>query len=310
MTARRPIDPRRLTATRVQGFAVTRAHAPHPRTMARGTLGHTASPPQIGFVGVPHPPFRRGSEEPFQEHALPGEALVPPAPGPDQPHRLRPLGRVVVDRAGRLYELLPVGEGRPAPVSGNQDEVPRPAGRRGGDEAGATESTPAVPSGRIDRVFAEPGLRREMRFGDFQADLAPWMAHPERLPPDAVVACHLQVYQTLVPSGSEAIPSGGPQAPRARALTRSAASRLGVPELFLAPPTGLPLPRPGRPRVQRSFLLRPAGDPSLKEPVRAAVQSPPRAPVPADRGAPDGSAKRGVSSFLRGLGLRRGSRRA
>jgi hypothetical protein len=120
---------------------------------------------------------------------------------------LRPLGRVARDPQGQLLELLPFSS--PAESAGKMGEIidgelvepSSPANSENrAEEASriATQRTERSSDFRSRRFFANPGLPRVVELGRFRALLASQLSHPERLRDPHRLACHVQIYESLL----------------------------------------------------------------------------------------------------------------
>jgi len=122
---------------------------------------------------------------------------------------LRPLHRIARDPLGQLLELLP-GQSLPTETEGEEplegelvSELPAKAAQHHAPERAPAAQPLAPAKNRCRKLFAEPGLPRVLELGRFRPILAAQLAHPERLREEHRLACHLQIYQALVPQRAD-----------------------------------------------------------------------------------------------------------
>jgi hypothetical protein len=129
------------------------------------------------------------------------------------------------------------------------------------------------------KVFAEPGIRLRIPFGQVNHELAAQLKQPERLKDDDPVECYAQIYeaQCTMPVARIAAAELGDGALQSQLhpLTRDRAERLGAPQLFK--PTRYPFETRASTRQiyagQRVYRLWPVFDPTEERKENPAGQN-------------------------------------
>jgi hypothetical protein len=219
--------------------------------------------------------------------------------------KLQPLGEVVVDSEGRLYERLgeipiayqPAGANgasngrhtteRTAPTGNGAKPIARPSPNRP-----PVYRPPNAPA--YEKLFADPGLHLQLPCGVLREELGPLLAHAEQMHEEELLDCHLQIYQLRMPVAPAQIAAAelgdARWAWRFRPLTQAKAEAWGIPEIFIGEPARSETNRVVR--TQRLYLITPAADlvqpdaekpQSLEEPELAhagngAVETPSQSP--------------------------------
>ncbi|MBZ5701865.1 MAG: hypothetical protein LAN84_08455 [Acidobacteriia bacterium] len=165
--------------------------------------------------------------------------------------RLRPLERLVRGPRGEFLELLPA----PQPPASSTEEVfdaefvdqpQQHRNEREGHPASAADVKPEQglpPAAACRRIFADPGLPRLVRFGDFKAMLAPQLAHSERLRDVHRLPCYVQVFESprdqRADSFFEAIQAGAKSTAPIQPLQDEVVAMLGLAGFLLRRPRPL-----------------------------------------------------------------------
>jgi len=165
--------------------------------------------------------------------------------------RLRPVERLVTGSQGELIDLVAAGGGGAAPGA-----------TKNGRRKSGKEQLPAIPDRRetaleiVRRLAPAPGVRRVVCWGDFKEQLAPRIAQPALLRDAHQLACHVQVYESLIEQTLGALAAAAlgdaARAGELRVLTPAHAQKLGLAEL-------LRRDRVPRPDVARGADPLPAG---------------------------------------------------
>ena len=125
--------------------------------------------------------------------------------------QLRPLGELVSDEQGRIFEVRPTSESR-AGESATQQVEPngRPGDRAPVDVASKTEAAnhsktpsrpapaPAAPdetSPGYRKILADPGLYLKLPWSNIKGEMTRQVKHPERLSDADEVECYAQIYE-------------------------------------------------------------------------------------------------------------------
>ena len=194
--------------------------------------------------------------------------------------QLRPLGALVSDEHGRIFEVQPAREAPPATTeppqaSASEPEQSRFASTTNNGHHVETTSQPArtqgihtEPSPAYRTIVADPGLYLQLPWAHVKSELAPYLQHPETLPDDDLLACYAQIYeaQRTLPAAQLAALALGDAACAAQLhpLTQAKAQMLGVPQLFK--PTREPFEMRATSRHiyagQRVYRLCPVFDPT------------------------------------------------
>ena len=162
--------------------------------------------------------------------------------------QLRPLGALVSDERGRIFEVQPASEAQPAATeppraSASESEQSRLASTTNNGYHAETTSRPArtrviqtEPSPAYRTIVADPGLYLKLPWARVKSELAPQLQHPEKLRDDDVLECHAQIYeaQRTLPAAELATLALGDAAfaPQLQPLTQAKAQMLGAPQLF------------------------------------------------------------------------------
>jgi hypothetical protein len=165
--------------------------------------------------------------------------------------QLRPLGALVSDEHGRIFEVQPASEAQPAATeppraSASEPEQSRLASTTNNDHHAETTSRPArtrviqtESSPAYRKIVADPGLYLQLRWAHVKNELAPYLRHPETLRDHDVLECHAQIYeaQRTLPAAQLAALALGDAAfaPQLQPLTQAKAQMLGAPQLFKPP---------------------------------------------------------------------------
>jgi hypothetical protein len=193
---------------------------------------------------------------------------------------LHPLGMLVSDERGRIFEVQPAREAPPATTEPPQASVSAPAQSRVAsttNDGHAVDPTPqpvrtpgvhTEPSPAYRTIVAPPGLSLQLPWAHVKSELVPYLQHPEQLRDHEVLACSAQIYeaQRTLPAAQLAALALGDAACAAQLhpLTQAKAQILGVPQLFK--PTREPFEMRATSRHiyagQRVYRLCPVFDPT------------------------------------------------
>lgn len=205
--------------------------------------------------------------------------------------QLRPLGELVLDDAGKVFEICPAGEiesniptpgkanvqavraAQEAPANGkNQVTVtPQPTEKDGCVDPvmSPQEKTVVSQLPAYQKLFADPGIRLQLAFGRVKREISGQLQHPERLQEKDVVECYAQFYEAhqSLPVARVAAAEFGNAALQSQLyfLTKGKAQLLGVPQLFKTSPQPFAMEATTRELYpnQCVYQLRPIFDPTL-----------------------------------------------
>jgi hypothetical protein len=196
--------------------------------------------------------------------------------------QLRPLGVLVRDERGRIFEVQPAPETQPAATeypraSASEAEQIRLASTTNNGYHLETTSRPAHPQGiqtepspAYRTIVADPGLYLQLPWAHVKRELAPYLKHPEKLRDHDVLECHAQIYeaQRTLPAAQLASLALGDAAfaSQLHPLTQAKAQMLGAPQLFK--PSREPFEMRATSRHiyagQRVYRLWPVFDPTVE----------------------------------------------
>jgi hypothetical protein len=197
--------------------------------------------------------------------------------------QLRPLGELVSDEHGRIFEVQPARKAQAATkelprTSASEPEQGRFTATTNNGHHVETTSQPArtpgmpgiqtEPAPAYRTIVAEPGLSLQLPWTHVTNELAPHLQHPETLRGDDLIECHAQIYEaqrTLSAVQLAALALGNAAfAAQLYPLTQAKAQMLGVPQLFK--PTREPFEMRATSRYlcagQRVYRLCPVFDPT------------------------------------------------
>src|SRR5215475_7642806 len=121
--------------------------------------------------------------------------------------QLRPLGALVSDEHGRIFEVQPASEAQaaatePPRASASVPEQSRLASTTNNGHHAETTSRPAhtrviqtEPSLAYRKIIADPGLYLKLPWARVKSELAPQLQHPEKLRDHDILECHAQIYE-------------------------------------------------------------------------------------------------------------------
>jgi hypothetical protein len=196
--------------------------------------------------------------------------------------QLRPLGALVRDERGRIFEVQPAREAQPDATehrraSASEPEQSRLASTTTNGYHTETTSRPArtqgiqtEPSPAYRTIVATPGLYLKLPWVRVKSELAPYLKHPAKLRDHDVLECHAQIYeaQRTLPAAQLAALALGDAAfaSQLHPLTHAKAQILGTPQLFK--PTREPFETRATSRQiyagQRVYRLWPVFDPTVE----------------------------------------------
>jgi hypothetical protein len=196
--------------------------------------------------------------------------------------QLRPLGKLVSDEHGRIFEVQPAREAQLAATehpraSASEPEQIRLASTTNNSHRTETISRPARPQGiqtepspAYRAIVADPGLYLQLPWAHVKNELAPYLRHPEKLRDHDVLECHAQIYEaqrTLSAAELATLALGDAAlASQLQPLTQAKARILGAPQLFK--PTREPFETHATSRQiyagQRVYRLWPVFDPTIE----------------------------------------------
>jgi hypothetical protein len=195
--------------------------------------------------------------------------------------QLRPLGKLVSDEHGRIFEVQPAQETQSTTkenpwTSASEPEHVIPPSTANNSHRTETISRPARPQGiqtepspAYRAIVADPGLYLQLPWAHVKNELAPYLRHPEKLRDHDVLECHAQIYEaqrTLLAAQLAALALGDAAfASQLQPLTHAKAQMLGAPQLFR--PTHEPFETHATSRHiyagQRVYRLWPVFDPTI-----------------------------------------------
>jgi hypothetical protein len=169
--------------------------------------------------------------------------------------QLRPLGEVVRDEQGRIFEVRATTEKAAAESAKQQEKANGSPTDRAPDEvASKTEAVnhsrtqsrlaPAQAASKeassgYRKILADPGLYLKLPWSNIKGEMTTQVKHPEKLSDADEVECYVQIYevQQTLPATQLAAAELGDGALHAhlRPLTRDKAQMLGTPQLFRPP---------------------------------------------------------------------------
>jgi hypothetical protein len=195
--------------------------------------------------------------------------------------QVRPLGELVSDERGRIFEVQPARQAQPIAAehpraSASEPEHVIPSSTPNNGHRAETTSQPThtrvtqtepIPAYR--KIVADPGLYLKLPWARIKGELAPHLQHPEQLRDDELLDCYAQIYeaQQTIPAAQLATLALGDAmfASQLQPLTRAKAQMLGAAELFK--PTYEPFAIRGNSRQiyvgQRVYRLWPVFDPTI-----------------------------------------------
>ena len=196
--------------------------------------------------------------------------------------QLRPLGALVSDEHGRIFEVQPASEAQPAATeppraSASAPEQSRLASTTNNGHHTETTLQPAhtrviqtEPSLAYRKIIADPGLYLKLPWARVKSELAPHLQHPEKLRDHDILECHAQIYEaqrTLPAAQLAALALGNAAfAPQLQPFTQDKAQMLGAPQLFKPPREPFETHAPSRHIYtgQRVYRLWPVFDPTIE----------------------------------------------
>ena len=196
--------------------------------------------------------------------------------------QLRPLGELVSDEHGRIFEVQPARQAQPAATehprasASEPEQIRLPSTTNNGHHAETTSRpartrvTQTEPSPAYRKIVADPGLYLKLPWARVKRELAPHLQHPEKLRDDELLECHAQIYeaQRTLPAAQLAALALGDAAfaSQLQPLTQAKAQMLGAPQLFK--PTREPFEMRATSRQiyagQRVYRLWPVFDPTIE----------------------------------------------
>lgn len=174
---------------------------------------------------------------------------------------IRPLGRLVQGPNGEILELRPTAgymtaRSAAAPATDFVEAEVEDAsyseimGDRPEETAPQPAAAPATASA-CRKIFADPGLWRVVRLGDYKSMLTPQLAHPERIRDLHRLPCYVQVYESATRQPLEALTASlradGNSAIPVEALTHAVVAQLGLRGFLM-----------GRPQAPRQLSRQPS----------------------------------------------------
>jgi hypothetical protein len=195
---------------------------------------------------------------------------------------VRPLGELVSDERGRIFEVQPTRQVQPIAAehprasASEPEHVSPPSTPNNGHHAETTaqpthtrvSQTEPIPT--YQKIVADPGLYLKLPWARVKGELAPHLQHPEQLRDDELLDCRAQIYearQTLPAAQLAALALGDAAfASQLQPLTQAKAQMLGAPQLFK--PTREPFEMQAASRQiyvgQRVYRLWPVFDPTAE----------------------------------------------
>lgn len=203
----------------------------------------------------------------------------------------RRLGELVMDEAGKVFELCAAGETKPhVPAQEKTNgkavhvardehsngksklaEAPQPPRANGQADATAqpVEKTASPKLPAYQKLFADPGIRLQLEFSRIKREIASQLQHPEKLQDGDHIECYAQFYEAhhALPVARIAAAELGNAALQSQFhfLTKGKAQILGTPQLFKPTPHSFETEiatrqlHPG----QCVYRLRPIFDPTI-----------------------------------------------
>ena len=201
--------------------------------------------------------------------------------------QLRPLGELVRDEHGRVFEVHPTPEAESANEQPNGSATHhREAGSKIENDNRAeapaqptAQAVPKEPSRGYSKIIADPGLYLKIPWARSKGELTTFIQQPEKLSDADEIECYAQIYEaerTMSAAEIAAAELGdGALHPQLHPLTRDKAQMLGTPQLFR--PTRDPFETRASSRQvhagQRVYRLWPLFDPTAERPAEAGGES-------------------------------------